>query len=328
VDVRSTVAPDVTPPEAIPIPTRRSEDVVHASTVVPADAGVVFRHLTGALDAVLEGHTDEILALIMLSDGRLACGSKDRTIKLWNIHTRACEATLEGHTDLIRGLFHLRDGRLGSFSKDGTLHAWNVADGTHEVIRSGMGDIQSVVVLPDGRYAAACVYGHKDKRDNDIYVWRDKGEPYTFFKGHSDKVWNLVVLPDGNLAGGTFDGTIRIWSATTGECVGVIDVGMIVNHVVVLSNGRLACGSYYSHEVKVVNVTTGVCESVLPPGELGSRLTTLVALSHGRAIKVWNTTTGEMEVSMSAPSDIPSLCLLPDGRLASGGDDNMIRLWS
>jgi WD40 repeat protein len=62
-------------------------------------------------------------------------------------------------------------------------------------------------------------------------------------------------------------------------------------------------------------------------------VTALAALSHGRvacgsdrgAIKVWNTSTAEMEATITVPhaSYIYALCSLPDGRLASGGEANI-----
>jgi hypothetical protein len=324
--VRSAVALAMTQSEAIYLTTTHAREVVHASTVLKGHPGEsVFSY--------------RVTALAMLPDGRLASGSTDKTIILCNIHTGICEATLEGHTEQVKGFFHLPDGRLGSYSCDGTIRAWNVADGTHEVIRSDMCNIQSVVILPDDRYAAACYYGDGDKRNRDICVWRGKDEPFAFFKGHSDRVYWLAELPDGNFASCSYDFTIRIWAPDTGKCIRVIYVNMRVDHLVMLTDGRLACGNLYSsHQVLVVNVITGACEVLELDGNGDfDFVTSLVALPRGRlacgsrkGCKVWNTTTGEVEVFITAPyaSYARALCLLPDGRLASGGLDNRVRLWS
>jgi WD40 repeat protein len=41
---------------------------------------------------------NHVLCLLLLSNGQLASGSGDKTIKIWNTVTGDCIKTLEGHT--------------------------------------------------------------------------------------------------------------------------------------------------------------------------------------------------------------------------------------
>ena len=86
-----------------------------------------------ALDAVLEGHTDDVYALAVLPGGELLSGSGDTTIRVWDARalsvrgggaTAACAATLEGHANGVMALAVLRDGSVVSGCWDGTVRVW------------------------------------------------------------------------------------------------------------------------------------------------------------------------------------------------------------
>ena len=62
---------------------------------------------------------------------RIATGSYDRTIKLWDAQTRKKQRTLTGHGGQVIRVGFRPDGKcLASASADGTLRRWNVERGT------------------------------------------------------------------------------------------------------------------------------------------------------------------------------------------------------
>ena len=69
------------------------------------------------------------MALVVLSDDRLASGSIDETIRIWNATTGECEATLTGHEGPVTALVVLSDDRLASGSYDETVRIWNLTTG-------------------------------------------------------------------------------------------------------------------------------------------------------------------------------------------------------
>lgn len=79
--------------------------------------------------AALEWHTAPVNALAFTPDGaRLATGSDDSTIKLWDTINWQDLLTLDGHSAPVTALVFTPDGQtLISGSNDGTAHFWSAA---------------------------------------------------------------------------------------------------------------------------------------------------------------------------------------------------------
>ena len=77
----------------------------------------------------MNGHTDSIYSLEILSSENVLSGSADQTIKLWSIDSGECLRTYVGHLSTVLCLRTLTEDRITSGSSDWTIKIWNVKTG-------------------------------------------------------------------------------------------------------------------------------------------------------------------------------------------------------
>ena len=129
----------------------------HYASLYPSIGILKANRPSGWLDIqpVLAAHTSWVTSVAFSPDGaRIASGSGDNTIRLWDAKTGAAIGEpLRGHTDWVRSVAFSPDGaQIASGSKDGTVRLWDaktsaaIGEPFHDHTRS----VQHVVFSPDG----------------------------------------------------------------------------------------------------------------------------------------------------------------------------------
>ncbi|EDN93109.1 hypothetical protein SS1G_08974 [Sclerotinia sclerotiorum 1980 UF-70] len=79
----------------------------------------------------LEGHSNSVSTVAFSPDGtKIASGSNDRTIRLWDAITGESLQTLEGHSDWVRSVAFSPDGtKIASGSNDRIIRLWDAITG-------------------------------------------------------------------------------------------------------------------------------------------------------------------------------------------------------
>jgi WD40 repeat protein/serine/threonine protein kinase len=290
----------------------------------------------------LKGHTAPeggravVGSVAFSSDGsRLASGSGDQTIMVWDTASGQKLRTLTGHVGEVWSVAFSPDGsRLASASWDQTVRIWDAASGQELFKLQGhTGPVDSVAFSPNGSWLAS------GSNDRTIKVWDlTGGNKSRTLPGHTGRVWSVAFSPDGSrLASASRDHTIKIWDTADWQVLRTLEGhnGDVVSVVFSFDGRRLASASYdqtiriwdaaSGQELLKLNGHTGTLSKVAFSPD-GSRL---ASASGNRTIKIWDTASGqELRMLRGHAGPVMSLAFSPDGsRLASGSDDQTIKIW-
>ncbi len=187
------------------------------------ETGNEIRTLTGhGVKQPITGTEGEVYSVAFSPDGtKLASGSSDYTIKLWDVETGNEIRTLTGHTKEVNSVaFSPKDTTLASGSSDYTIKLWDVKTGNEIHTLTGHTDkVNSVVFSPNGTTLASGSW------DNTVKLWDVKtGNEIHTFKWHDPKISPKMALvgsvafsPDGTiLASAAKEKTIKLWNVKTG----------------------------------------------------------------------------------------------------------------
>jgi WD40 repeat protein len=249
--------------------------------------------LTTNLLKTLRGHKKTVYSIDFSPDRKiLVSGSRDNTIKLWDVKTGQEINTLTGHGNSVFSVAINPQGDiLASGSKDRTIKLWNLQ--TNQVIRTWRhkDGVKTVVFSHDGRILASGSY------DGTIKLWEVKsGRLLNTINAHKDGVLAIAFTPDDQIiASGGREEMIKMWEVSSGKLKQTIR-----------ADGDRVWAIAFN-----------------PDGFL------LAAGSGNNSIKIWETKTGrELHNLQGHGYWVLSLAFSQDGRiLASGSSDSTIRLW-
>ena len=311
---------------------------------------------SGSIHRTLTGHTGEVWAVAAWTDSdgrtRIASGSEDETVRVWDPETGEQLAELVGHTGEVNAVAGWTDPdgrtRIVSGSEDETLLVWDPETGEQlaELV-DYTGTVHAVAVWtgPNGRTRIA-----SGSDDRTVGVWDpDTGRKLGKLVGHTSVVYAVAwwAGTDGRtrIASGSSCGTVLVWDPETGEQLAELTGDMAMVWAVAGWTGpndrtRIAHASedwtlrVWDPEseqlAELIGHTDGVAAVAVWAGPDGR--IRIVSGSGDETVRVWNPETGEQLAKLVGHTGSVRAVAVWTGtdgrpRIASGSDDETVRVW-
>ena len=301
---------------------------------------------------------NSVFVLAFSPDGtRLASGSRDTTVQLWDITHKTKPITLRRHTNEPTELAFSPDGKiLASGGVDKRAQLWDTTTGKSLGTCIGhVSDIRGLAFSPDGKTVAS------GSSDGTIRFWNTQtGEPLpTRITGHIVSLKAATFLKNSSaIASVGYNGIITLWDLNTSEKATLqtkrtleiihfrgwyADLALSPDGTKLVSIGTESSSPdpWSDAVLRLMDVRTGRELMSIPGG--ASDLTfspsgKIVAGMRSGAVRLWNTETGKiLDIPLSDPNEDPNgrnrplirtLEFSPDGkRIAGGTMGGDVQMW-
>lgn len=300
----------------------------------PTQTELVFAAAPAPLPTAQLGHRDAIVALAISPSGKLlASGSRDQTVRLWDLPTETLLQTCVGHSNLVNVVVFTPDERLlVSGGGDNTIQLWDCSTGKSIATLTGhSGWVLALAITPDGKTLVS------SSADGSIKLWDlQTYQEYATLNGHLGWVSALAISPDGQLlVSGSHDRTLRLWNLETGECL----------HSLSGHADRILCVSISANGRQLVSLSRETLKrwhlprrKLLQTLPMGDDRTLSLAVSpnqrllvYSRAHQIELSRLGQKSVlqRFSGHRDpVTALVVSPDSKtLVSGGQEGSLQIW-
>lgn len=246
---------------------------------------------------VFEGHSSGVNGVVYSPDGsRLATSSSDGTARIWDRKTGQAVATLTGHTAQVFDITFHPDGEIvATGSEDGSIKLWQADSGRELISLSLDTEILDEDIVEQG-------------------LWVD----------------GVAFSPDGRLlAGGNFQGTVKIWDVGSLEEVSSFQLPEFTSLAFSPDGNQIATAyGFESGTVTIWEINSGSEIATMEHGLSVSQLsfspdgTSLASAGIDGALAIWDPSNGELLMRKDIGGELNSVTFSPNGDILAAAHPN------
>lgn len=240
-------------------------------------------------------HLEGIYCL-QFDEDKIISGSRDRSIKIWDMRTGECRRSLVGHSASVLCLQY-DDRYIISGSSDTTIVQWDIERGTK--VRTLFGHMESVLNL---RFSSDRIVSCS--KDRTVRIWDLDGNPLKVLRGHRAAV-NAVQFQGRQVVSASGDRTIKLWDMDTGACLRTFDSHSRGIACVEFDGVRIVSGSS-DQTIKIWDAATGECIHTLAGHtdlvrtlQLDTKADRIISGSYDGSLRIWSLSQGCLLRSLS-----------------------------
>jgi WD40 repeat protein/serine/threonine protein kinase len=271
-------------------------------------------------------------AAFSLDGQRLASGSGDDKVKVWDARTGQELFTLRGLSKAVESLAFSADGkRLAAGSLDGTIKVWDTGTNRKPLtLRSHKGTFLCLAFGPDGQRLVSSLGNQTKVWD----LWTGKEERTLTVNGPA--VFAVAFSPDSKRIATAQAKVVRVWDAGSGRLLLILQghTGPVC-YVAFSPDGKRLASASDDRTVRVWDAASGEALRSLTAHSGGGQSVFFLpdgqhlvsASSRTLQVKLWNFQRGVEVRSCRPPGPGQFMNLSPDGSLMATAAGNILRVW-
>ena len=274
-------------------------------------------------------HEDKIDCAIELINGKIATGSYDATIKIWDINLNFNSQKTIKEEGNVFCLLEFEENMLLSGTEKNNINLWNL--NTLQLSFSFKGHqfwVNSLTKINNyNTYFASC------SNDNQIRIWDYKNKVCAkILTGHLNGIFTLITLKNGCLCSGGADLSIKIWDINEGKCkTTLLGHKKWIKCLCQLSNGYIISGSDDKtikawNDDKCIATLEGHTKSVRTLCQINSGH--FASGSFDKTIKIWDIFNFECVSKIFGHKDLILIIIrIKTGEIISCSNDHEVKIW-